>query len=89
MKTTRTPQPTPVEQANDLALTELRAPAPNSLKVEPALVIPTLELPDARNIEIRELAYRLYEERGRTDGHGLEDWLEAELIISQGGKSAA
>jgi hypothetical protein len=32
--------------------------------------------------EIRRLAYQLYEERGREDGHDIDDWLraEAELI---------
>ena len=27
---------------------------------------------------IRELAYRLWEARGRRDGHAIDDWLEAE-----------
>ena len=27
---------------------------------------------------IAELAYQLYEQRGRQDGHDLEDWFEAE-----------
>lgn len=31
---------------------------------------------------IAELAYRLYEERGRKEGHQLEDWIEAERRIS-------
>ena len=30
---------------------------------------------------IRELAYRLYEKRGRTDGDAEQDWLEAQAII--------
>ena len=38
---------------------------------------------------IRELAYQLYVQRGYVDGHDLEDWLEAEFIIRQGGKLAA
>ena len=32
--------------------------------------------------QIRERAYELYEERGREDGHDLEDWLRAESEIS-------
>ena len=28
--------------------------------------------------EIAQLAYRLYESRGRQDGHDVEDWLAAE-----------
>jgi Protein of unknown function (DUF2934) len=31
--------------------------------------------------EIRLLAYDLYEQRGRRDGHALEDWLQAEKEI--------
>ena len=30
---------------------------------------------------ISERAYVLYEERGRDDGHALEDWLEAERQV--------
>ena len=39
--------------------------------------------------EIRNLAYALYEERGHVDGRNLDDWLEAEDIILQRGKTAA
>jgi DUF2934 family protein len=31
--------------------------------------------------EIRLRAYQLYEERGRIDGHALDDWLQAEAEI--------
>ena len=42
-------------------------------------VVPALERhPDS----IAELAYRLYEERGRQAGHELEDWAEAERRIA-------
>jgi hypothetical protein len=37
---------------------------------------------------IAELAYRLYEERGRQQGRQLEDWLEAERRISDKQESA-
>jgi hypothetical protein len=33
--------------------------------------------------QIRLRAYELYEERGREDGHELEDWLRAEEEITQ------
>ena len=38
-----------------------------------------------QNLEerIRQLAYELYEVRGRQDGHELEDWLRAEEEITQ------
>ena len=32
----------------------------------------------ATHDEIAQLAYRLYERRGRQDGHDIEDWLRAE-----------
>jgi len=36
---------------------------------------------------VAELAYELYEQRGRKDGHDLEDWFKAERrIVSQGAK---
>ena len=35
-----------------------------------------------RKIELR--AYELYEERGRSDGHALDDWVKAELEILRG-----
>ncbi|PYX32443.1 MAG: hypothetical protein DMG80_07885 [Acidobacteria bacterium] len=44
---------------------------------------------ETRDSEIRQLAYKLYEERGRTEGQTLQDWLDAEAIIRQGGKVAA
>jgi hypothetical protein len=30
---------------------------------------------------IRELAYRLWEARGRRDGHAIDDWLDAERQV--------
>jgi hypothetical protein len=30
---------------------------------------------------IRVLAYEIYEERGRKDGHALEDWVEAKAQV--------
>jgi hypothetical protein len=37
---------------------------------------------------IRERAYQLYEQRGRDDGHNLDDWLQAEAELSQVQKAA-
>ena len=31
--------------------------------------------------DIRAQAYRLYERRGRTEGHAIEDWLAAERYL--------
>jgi hypothetical protein len=33
--------------------------------------------------QIRHRAYELYEERGRADGHDVEDWLHAEAEIKK------
>ena len=33
---------------------------------------------------IAALAYQLYEQRGREDGHDLEDWIQAEQTILEG-----
>lgn len=32
---------------------------------------------------VRQMAYRLYLERGCADGHEVEDWLRAEALVSQ------
>ena len=36
---------------------------------------------------VARLAYELYEQRGRTDGRDLDDWLQAEVILRRGGRS--
>ena len=33
--------------------------------------------------EVAQVAYELYEQRGREDGHDLEDWLKAEAVVRQ------
>jgi hypothetical protein len=33
--------------------------------------------------QIRRRAYELYQERGREDGHELDDWLQAEAEVTQ------
>lgn len=38
---------------------------------------------NVREDKIREKAYEIYENRGRKQGKALDDWLEAEMIISQ------
>jgi hypothetical protein len=47
-------------------------PAPKS--DEPTVLIPIEQ-------QIQQRAYELYEQRGRTDGHDLDDWLQAEYEI--------
>ncbi len=38
--------------------------------------------PEELERQIRRLAYESYEERGREDGHDLDDWLRAEAEIT-------
>ena len=38
--------------------------------------------------QIRARAFQLYEQRGRDDGHDLDDWLQAEAELSQLHKAA-
>jgi hypothetical protein len=38
---------------------------------------------------IRRRAYELYEQRGRLDGHDVDDWLQAEAELSRKSKAAA
>ncbi len=42
-----------------------------------------------RDERVRRRAYALYEERGRMDGHDVDDWLRAETEISGKSKTAA
>ncbi len=39
--------------------------------------------------QIRNRAYQLYEQRGREEGHDVEDWLRAEAEIRQENTRAA
>jgi hypothetical protein len=41
---------------------------------EPTVLIPIEQ-------QIQQRAYKLYEQRGRTEGHELDDWLQAEYEI--------
>jgi uncharacterized protein HemX len=58
----------------------------------PILTAKTLAIEPSRNLEeeIRHRAYELYGERGREDGHDLDDWLRAEAeITAKNAKTAA
>jgi hypothetical protein len=41
---------------------------------EPTVLIPIEQ-------QIQQRAYELFEQRGRTDGHDLDDWLQAECEV--------
>jgi hypothetical protein len=50
----------------------------------PILTAKTLAIEPSQNLEeeIRHRAYEIYEERGREDGHDLDDWLRAEAEVT-------
>ena len=39
--------------------------------------------------DVAQVAYELYLERGREDGHDLEDWLRAEEIVRERQRSSS
>jgi Protein of unknown function (DUF2934) len=45
--------------------------------------------PSSREARVREQAYALYEARGKTEGHALDDWLEAEARVGRPSRPAA
>jgi Protein of unknown function (DUF2934) len=60
--------------------------ATDPAKKQPANVVTDPNLEE----DIRRRAYELYEERGREDGHDLDDWLRAEAeITAKSAKTAA
>ena len=54
---------------------------------------PTLNEPELQNPDVEERirlrAYELYEQRGRTDGNDLEDWLQAKAEVTGKSRTAA
>jgi hypothetical protein len=57
------------------------------MNANPSKKQPTTEISELQEFEleyqIRHRAYELYEERGRKDGHELEDWFRAEEEITR------
>ena len=54
-------------------------------KRAPAKKKPAIKMLDRNEIDniIREQAYKLYEQRGCTHGADMNDWLEAERIVTK------
>ena len=42
-----------------------------------------MQEPEIDRNEIAQVAYELFEQRGRANGYALEDWLRAEVIVRQ------
>jgi hypothetical protein len=45
--------------------------------------------PEKIQEQIRQRAYEMYEQRGREDGHDLDDWLQAESEVTGKAKAVA
>ena len=60
-----------------------------AMQHEHSTAVKTLAIEPSQNLEkeIRHRAYELYAERGREDGHDLDDWLRAEAQITQAAKT--
>ena len=69
----------PDEIENQRATRDDVIPAPAQIARELKSAEPTVMIPIEQQIEQR--AYELYERRGRTGGHDLDDWLQAEYEI--------
>jgi Protein of unknown function (DUF2934) len=88
MKAERSTKP-PVQEHREEQTTEPNSPSDQR---SPALSFTAFESKgndDPQKQQIRELAYKLYEEGGRIDGHDVEHWLKAESIVRRTKKSAA
>jgi uroporphyrinogen-III synthase len=49
-----------------------------------AITFPNTKLTESMvEHEIRVRAYEIYENRGKTEGHALEDWLQAEVDVQR------
>jgi hypothetical protein len=60
------------------------------LPQEPTKTTPNVIADPKLEKEIRRRAYVLYEQRGREDGHDIDDWLRAETeLTAQAMKTAA
>jgi len=55
----------------------------NQTKANPDKSQPSLNTSDGRWHLIARKAYELYEQRGHIDGHALEDWLKAEVVLNE------
>lgn len=70
-------------------MTQETPPAVAAAK-KPKTVKPASADPPAGHEEaVRRIAYVLYEERGCIDGHEVEDWLRAEVLVGQQAAASA
>jgi hypothetical protein len=53
-------------------------PRSNSNQIRTEVTNPTPQLQE----QVRRRAHEVYEQRGREEGHGLDDWLQAEAEVT-------
>ncbi len=80
---------TEIPQSLEVDTVKPETPSPGPTPVAPQTLGSTSSGGQPDGDAVCELAYRLYEERGRVDGFDLQDWMEAEAIIRERGKLAA
>jgi Protein of unknown function (DUF2934) len=65
---------------------------PDEIEKKPSTLAPKSDEPTVLipiDQQIQQRAYELYERRGRTDGHDLDDWLQGEREIKGAKANAA
>jgi hypothetical protein len=65
---------------------------PDKIEKEPSTLAPKSDEPTVLipiEQQIQQRAYELYEQRGRADGHELDDWFQAECEIKSTRANAA
>jgi len=65
---------------------------PDEIEKEPSTLTPKSDEPTVLipiEQQIQKRAYELYEQRGKTDGHDLDDWLQAEREVKGTQRKAA
>lgn len=67
-------------RAKKVGVSRSRSATKKSLSPK-AIPLPSAGPPADIEESVRRRAYELYEQRGREDGHAMEDWLEAEAEI--------
>jgi len=81
-----TPAPVVSSKVSDIS----NAPAKRVTSVNPDSANSGNKMNGELEVAIRNRAYQIYEERGRTDGLAQEDWIQAEReILQQQGKRTA
>lgn len=71
--------------AHDHAILEVEVEQQKDQETETSMDSQSEAMSDTDHIRVAELAYRLYEQHGRRDGHDREDWFNAEQhIMTQG-----